>query len=631
MATIISIVDLRKREIALAYLEEQRMGKYGELVKEKTELSIALDRIKNQIRELEKCIQSLPLAVETVRLYYQSYQSIVATIHVKHRPKIDLPPESEIECQVNWIDQEFDMDDSQILEENIIRIEEEEPVDENRIKILTEAYGEEELSAMFVHSRKENEEFHESVIRPLKRDLIKHKHVMKSLSVKERAFQEEMERILKIGKCYKKAIDSLIAPQPVLRAAKNPSLVSRAISLLSSLKGSLILLLFLLVTNSIWTLNYSSPQSFYITSDLNLKQNPQIAINDQGVAVLVWNEGRGEVLKSSLKNSEGVWSIPEPIKEWEWSDQIDTLRCRIDSIGNVSVFWENDEDDLRVVEKKLNGSYVVPADLSDIFGAANISKEGGFEITPIFAKNRENKQFMLWWGYDENGDYFFLSQLNGDGSRSDPEKIAVPFWHYSEEKIHVKVDSNENVYIAIETGDNNGFFSLCRTDNQWSEFEFIDKNEDLSLESSFESPCQQNFASVIDSQGNLMVIWEMSRGHRSEIYGAYKPHGKTWLKPVALTSRSERNFKPFLKVDGAGHFVLIWNRNSNWNNYSIQGMTFSPLALEWSGPTQLSPTGGRYSATSFDLSPNGHGAIAAISYEDPFDLSIQAIMITIDK
>jgi hypothetical protein len=630
MVATVSISDLRKREIALAYLEEQRIGKYGELVREKTELDIALDRVKNQIRELEKCIQSLPLAVETSRLYYQSYQEILATMHEKHRPKIDLPPESEIECQVNWIDQEIDVEDSQISEENIIQIEEEIPVDENRITILTAAYSEEELSDMLAHSQHENREFQETVIHPLKRDLAKNKLVLKCISIKEIAFQEEKERILKIGKCYKEAIDSLVAPQRALPTAKTGSLVSRAISLLSLLRRSVMLVLFFLLTNSIWALSFSSLQSFYTTSYLNLKQNPQIAINDQGIAVLVWNEEKGKILNSVFKDAEGAWSIPEQIKEWDWTDDIETLGCRIDSNGNITFFWENDDESLLIIEKKLDGSYAAPTDFAKDL-AANFNKKDGSGFTPIFAKNQENKKIMFWWEEDEKNDYFFLSKLNAEGSWTNPEKIVVPFLYYSREKIHVEIDSNEDVYVTIETGDNNGFFSFCRTNNQWSEFEFIDKNEDLLIDASFERPRQQNFNSVVDFEGNLMVVWEMNQDCRSVIYSAYKPHGKPWLRPAAITSPSERNFKPFLKVDQESHFVLIWNRNSNWNDCSIQGMTFSPLALEWSAPVQLSPSEGRYSATSFDLSQNGHGAIAAISYEDPFDLSIKAIMIIIDK
>ena len=98
------------------------------------------------------------------------------------------------------------------------------------------------------------------------------------------------------------------------------------------------------------------------------------------------------------------------------------------------------------------------------------------------------------------------------------------------------------------------------------------------------------------------------------------------MQPIALTSLDEQGYHPLLKVDKLGHFVLIWTSE---NDRSIHGMTFSSELLQWSDPVQLSPEGTKCSATSFDLT-NSHGAIGAISYEDPSKISINAISVSID-
>jgi hypothetical protein len=324
------------------------------------------------------------------------------------------------------------------------------------------------------------------------------------------------------------------------------------------------------------------------------------------------------------------------------------------------VFWEDDDDELVVIEKQAGASFGIPIHLGEYtetfldpngdievfyndwddeeksYRVGLIRKTVGnsqcetlfFEegvpscIAPVYAKNKKGTQFVCGAIEQEDGLNFYFTKKEKEGEWSGRvEEIFVPSWTRYIGLDTLFVDSEENIHFLAT--DCHGFLSISRIDGKWTELECVDTQID-------ECGQTEDLNIVMDTGGNLMAVWTLEVDHASTLYTAYKPKGQPWLSPVALNPPAVKASTPFLRVDDQGHFVVVWSRNARWCFVDVQATVFSAKTEQWSDPIPISGEDSKCMAAAFELSSNGKGVIAMLALDDPFDKSIKLVSFSLD-
>ena len=96
---------------------------------------------------------------------------------------------------------------------------------------------------------------------------------------------------------------------------------------------------------------------------------------------------------------------------------------------------------------------------------------------------------------------------------------------------------------------------------------------------------------TVDPSGNAVAVWERSNGTNNIIQGATLASGSTtWTSTTDLSAVGEDASNPYVRVDGSGNAVAIWQR-SNGTNTIIQGATLSFGSTTWAATNDLSAVG----------------------------------------
>lgn len=415
------------------------------------------------------------------------------------------------------------------------------------------------------------------------------------------------------------------------------------------------LLFSLLMISSVWSLTISDPYEICraIRPALQGLFRSEIGINDSGDIALVWEEGGRLKLaeKSANVSAFSVLDIPEYEIDF---DRLDW--CSVDSKGNAQIFWTNDNNEFIVakrtkgrpysqlenlgdpsdIEQKSSGEIVIMnADyLGDAYDVNVISKnletsesviqslgEIPSSFSPIYLKNQ--KEFLFWGLSNGEGlDLYFTKKIKDD-EWSEPERVPVAWSIY--QYPYVFIDSHENIYILSESN-HVGLLSVSRVNGIWSEVETVvtrlDENENAIDIGSLRIE--------MDSKGNLMAVWAIDFEPRS-LCAASKPFGKPWEKPVVLSLPNEIVVDEiYLQADDAGRFVVLWNSQIGWCQLHIQGAMFTSDSQMWSPAFNITSVGSKSFLSSFELRPNGRGAVSYATLGDAFDGALSVVEFSLD-
>lgn len=428
-----------------------------------------------------------------------------------------------------------------------------------------------------------------------------------------------------------------------------------------SSKGGLMkkqLVLFSFLFSSLWSFECSSPTTIYKAPEGGSLDSIEMAVNDSGAVAVAWVENYD--LKFAFKENEGTsFSIEEVFPDFGLDN--DLFQCTLDSFGNVHILWDDDVDDeLFALEKPVGGPFGDPVWLGE-YTETFLNPNGDIEvfhetwdeegksrrvglirkplgnshyetpipeeeipsdIAPMFTKNKKETEFFC--GAIELADglnFYFTRREKGGEWPEEVEEIFVPSWTRYVGLDKFFVDAEENIHLLGM--DYDGFLFISRADGKWIEPEFVETNIDGH-------GYREGFNCVMDGDGNLMAVWTLEMDYNSTLYAAYKPKGKPWLSPIALSSPAEKALSPLLRVDEQGHFVIVWSRSVRWCFVDVQAMVFSAQTEQWSDPILISGEDRKCMSASFELSSNGKGVIALLSFDDPFDKSLKLVTFSLD-
>jgi hypothetical protein len=194
--------------------------------------------------------------------------------------------------------------------------------------------------------------------------------------------------------------------------------------------------------------------------------NPQVAMDNNGNAVIVWNQRDGsflhQIFKSEYRN--GNWTHPANL-----SDNISPYgggprdpQVAMDDNGNAIIVWSQSDlsyDQIFMSEYR-NGSWTHPSDILD-----NISPDGGAAQYPQVAMNDNGNALIVWQGYgDSNGQIFKSEYRNGSWTHpSDSVDNISPDGGYATFP-WVAMDNNGNVVIVWQQSANDTIFRIFKSE-----------------------------------------------------------------------------------------------------------------------------------------------------------------------
>jgi hypothetical protein len=343
--------------------------------------------------------------------------------------------------------------------------------------------------------------------------------------------------------------------------------------------------------------------------------NPQVAIDAEGNAIFVWEEGfPSEIMSRSLSHA-GVFEPPLSLAPT-------TIQSSSKAQITPQIVLENDGEALCVWLEFSSGAY-------QIHSAKKPNASSWQSLGPISSQsshinfwhkslkmNEQGNAFTVWEEADSTSTAVFGAQyLNG--SWLSPLLIA------SNAKSPVAaIDNQDNVVIAWNQDNTiqskrlkNGLLTQVTTISQ-PEYKAL--HPDIG----------------VDALGNAVVVFERYNSMHKFICGStLKGDDLNWSSPVDVSGPSAAEAigagYPVLSLNAIGDGVVVW-KEFNGTNMLIQGAGFS--LGTWSSTKTLSSlesnAGAPLPTYDIDVGVNLSGNIIAIWPEDPTGSGSQQIKTT---
>jgi len=337
----------------------------------------------------------------------------------------------------------------------------------------------------------------------------------------------------------------------------------------------------------------------------------QVAMDDNGNAVIVWTQldGRYKLFKAEYRN--GQWSFPADLSDNinpGWEDASDA-QVAMDDNGNAIIVWEqydesNDQNQIFKAEYR-NGQWSFPADLTD-----NISPDGTSTLAPQVAMDDNGNAIIVWYQYDGSNEQIFKAEYH-NGQWTFPadltDNISPDGTGASDPQ--VAMDDNGNAIIVWHQSDGNNYqiFKAEYRNGQWT-FP-ADLTDYISPDGSFASLPQV----AMDDNGNAIIVWHQSDGNNWQIFKAEYRNGQ-WTFPADLADNISLDETyvgaPLMAMDDNGNAIIVWYQYDGSNDQIFKSEYRNG---QWTNPADLtdniSPDGTSTLAPQVAMDDNGNAII----------------------
>jgi hypothetical protein len=318
----------------------------------------------------------------------------------------------------------------------------------------------------------------------------------------------------------------------------------------------------------VWT--HPTDLSGHISPDGATAWGPQVAMGDDGSAIIVWAQGNGsndQVFRSEYRG--GVWTHPQGL-----SDNIspdgrvnNSPQVAIDDNGNALIVWAQiDGGNLPVFKSEYRaGIWADPADLSDhINPDANISFSWG---QPQVAMDEDGNALIVWSQYaGAPGSRVFTSEyrastwthpvdlsdnLGGSASVIGPQ-VAMNI----NEKALIGCFNNNNPYITVYKSEySSGSWTVPAVSSPGGQWD------------NSNSPPQV----AMDESGDALIVWAQfgydglstttTQVFRSERRDGVWASPSDWTDYISLDGRAA--IAPQAAMSNSGYSLVVWSASTN--------------------------------------------------------------------
>jgi len=269
--------------------------------------------------------------------------------------------------------------------------------------------------------------------------------------------------------------------------------------------------------NGVWTHPASLTDKISPDGDA---RNPQVAMDDNGNAIIIWSEYYGanyQMFKSEYRN--GIWTHPASLADNFSPDSVPDspwpLSCHVamDNNGNAIIVWDQPDDAKSMIFKSeyRNGVWTHPAVLSDKINPTGISA-----LDPQVAMDENGNAIIIWYQYDGVRSYQIFKSEYRNGVWTHPSNRSDYISPYGQEAwfTHVAMNNNGNAIIVWQQSDgtNSQIFKSEYRNGAW--------HYPVSLSDNI-SPDGQDAGRpqvAMDNNGNAIIVWYQSDGVNDQIF-----------------------------------------------------------------------------------------------------------------
>ena len=296
--------------------------------------------------------------------------------------------------------------------------------------------------------------------------------------------------------------------------------------------------------------------------------NPQIAVDPEGGAVVVWQGafGLNGMVRSSMRPANIDWQAPRDlsIAGEGLSFSYATPQVAVGARGDTVAVWRRDSGGVQGAFRPAGGDWEPAVDLS---------APGRDAAYPQAVLDLQGNAVAVWF---DHGARRIVSAYRPTGQPwqapvSVSDLSAAPYGP------QIAVNARGDVVAAWMRSDGKHYIiatAAMKTGGSWQ------KTIDLSATDGFRNAYEPSVA--IDQHGNTVAVWQRSGSGALVIEGAVRPVSGVWQSPVRLSAARGRAYAPHVAIDGRGQAIAVWQRA-----HTIEASVRAPHA-RWGRPVRLS-------------------------------------------
>ncbi len=373
--------------------------------------------------------------------------------------------------------------------------------------------------------------------------------------------------------------------------------------------------------NGVWT--HPADETDDISPGDTYAEYPEVAMDESGDALIVWNQDDGtgtyRIYMSEYRN--GSWTHPSGLSDYISPDTpVDSggfyPQVAMDDNGNAIIVWEQPDgaNSQIFMSEYRNGSWTHPADTN-----TNISTDGFGAYEPRVAMDNNGNAIIVWHQSDGANAQLFKSEYrNGSWTYPADENDNIsPDGQNVSSYYEVAMGDNGNAIIVWRQRDGT-YDRIYRSEYRGGSWTHpLNINDNLGF---------GNYHAYLpdvamDANGDTILIWKQSDGSDYQLYKSEYRNG-SWTPPADINdyisfSGSPLGY-PYVAMDDNGQAIIAWDQDHPTDGY---GYVYKSeyRGGSWTHPTSIddyiSPAGDNCSMMDIAMDPNGDAIIVWDQYD----------------
>ncbi len=314
--------------------------------------------------------------------------------------------------------------------------------------------------------------------------------------------------------------------------------------------------------NGIWT-NPSSLDD-YISSSTKTVSGAKVAMNNNGDAIIIWNQHNSSSSYSTIYKCEyhnGSWGEPEVVSAKDKT--INTNQVAMDDSGNSVIVWDQGSSSNQTVlytDEYRNGSWSGASKLSTLrtdWNVTDCSISMGNNGTAIIVWNERNEYDLVTVGSTQYYVYYYKTyrKIYRNGSWKETSQAG--------NEIKVTGSSQDSSLPCVAINDSGDAVMIWR---EYSTGVFASRYSYSSaawsdVESLYTKTIDYDSASVaMNDNGKMLGVWYLSALYRNRVFKNEYSNG-AWesVLPADYISPTETAATdPQVAVDDNDNVVIVW-------------------------------------------------------------------------
>ncbi len=277
--------------------------------------------------------------------------------------------------------------------------------------------------------------------------------------------------------------------------------------------------------------------------------NPQVAMDDNGNAVIVWEQSDGInylVFKSEYR--DGAWTDPAGVSD---GGGVITPQVTMDNNGNAVIVWVQGVDHINQIfmSEYRGGAWT---------GPANISQSEHATLCPQVAMDNNGDALIVWYQSDGTNLQIYKSEYR-DGEWTHPSGLADNISPDGQDAYvpQVAMDDSGNAVITWDQTVDGGTLQIYKSEYRDGAWAHPAGPED-SISPDGDA---YNNQVAMNAGGNAVIVWEEYDGSHNWIFKS-EYRGGAWTHPEGLQDGispdgQSANF-PRVAMDDSGNALIAW-------------------------------------------------------------------------